>query len=120
MQQVGHKARLETAVECTQWELVGKLPACSTAHADYLRHCIHVCSGFDSQYKRLGYSSRNGATQDVIDDLNNLTCAGRPNVENVLLLAHCLQYWTGLLKYLAFASHHDREGAVNCALGTAT
>ena len=73
MQEIGHEAWLKTPIEGTGGKLVGKLPAGAGAHANNLCHCLYVGTRFDSQNERLSNASGNNATENIVDDLYNLS-----------------------------------------------
>src|SRR5258707_226665 len=116
VQEIGHKARLEAAVEGAQGELRRKLPARARADADNFRHGFNVGARFDAEHERFGYRRRDCADEAVIDKLDNLARALWADMEDILRLAHSLQYRACLLEWLFCPPNHNGQSTVDRAL----
>src|SRR5947209_19932845 len=97
-------------------KLIGEVPVCTGTDIDNPGHRLYVGPCFDSQGERFGYCRGNSSNENIVDDFNNFTRAVWPNMKNILFLAHGLEDWQYLLKYLAFPANHDRERPVHRAL----
>src|SRR5579859_938201 len=67
VQQIGHKAGFETAIEGAQRELIGELPTGARADANDIRHRFDIRASFYSHYKGLGDRGSDSANEHIVD-----------------------------------------------------